>query len=148
MISLPSEPPAIVGDARDVRSIPGLRRSLGGWHGNPLQYSCLEIPMDRGAWQAIVHGITRSQTWLKWLSRQIQRLGAVEVQLRAPLPRCELTGWLKASCGLTWLLKSMKEFISQTREWKASQIEWKECVKAQRYKRDMSDFRELCGGEE
>ena len=43
-------PPANAGDARDVGSIPGLGRSPGGRNGNPLQYSCLEIPMDRGAW--------------------------------------------------------------------------------------------------
>ena len=40
----------------------------GGRHSNPLQYSCLESPMDRGAWQATVHRVVKSQTWLKWLS--------------------------------------------------------------------------------
>ena len=39
--------------------MPGSRRSPGGWHGNPLQYSCLENPMDRGAWRATVHGSQR-----------------------------------------------------------------------------------------
>ena len=43
-------------------SILGLGRSPGGGHGNPLQYSCLENPVDRGDWQAIVHGVTKSQT--------------------------------------------------------------------------------------
>ena len=52
-------------DARDVGSIPGSGRSPGGGHGTPLQYSCLENPMDRGAWWATVHGITKSQSWLK-----------------------------------------------------------------------------------
>ena len=47
------------GDPRDMGSTPGLGRSREGGHGNPLQYSCLENPMDRGAWQAIVH---RSQS--------------------------------------------------------------------------------------
>ena len=42
--------------------------SPGEEHGNPLQYSCLENPMDREAWQATVHGVPKSQTWLKWLS--------------------------------------------------------------------------------
>ena len=55
-------PPANAGDARDMGSIPELGRSPGGGHGNPLQYSCLENPMDRGAWRATVHGITQSQT--------------------------------------------------------------------------------------
>ena len=49
--------PANAGDRRDVCSIPELGRSLGGGHGNPLQYSCLENPMDRGAWGATVQGI-------------------------------------------------------------------------------------------
>jgi len=49
------------GDLRDSNSIPGLGKSPGGGHGNPLQYSCLENPMDRGAWQATVHGVAKSQ---------------------------------------------------------------------------------------
>ena len=53
------EPPANAGDLRDAGLIPGLRRSPGEGNGNPLQYSCLENPMDRGAWQATVHGIER-----------------------------------------------------------------------------------------
>jgi len=54
--------PANAGDIRDAGSIPGMGRSLGGGHGNPLQYSCLENPMDRGAWQATVYGVAKSQT--------------------------------------------------------------------------------------
>ena len=54
--------PASAGDAGDTGSIPGLGRSPGGGHGNPLQCSCLENPMDRGAWQATVHRVTQSQT--------------------------------------------------------------------------------------
>ena len=48
------------GDARSTDSFPGMGRSPGGGHGNPLQYSCLENATDRGAWQATVHGITKS----------------------------------------------------------------------------------------
>ena len=51
--------PANAGDKRDTVLIPGSGRSPGGGHGNPLQYSCLENPRDRGAWQATVHGVTR-----------------------------------------------------------------------------------------
>ena len=58
-------PSANVGDIRGVDSIPGLRRSPGGEHGNPLKCSCLENPMDRGAWQATVQRVTQSQTQLK-----------------------------------------------------------------------------------
>ena len=47
------------GDARDVGSIPGSGRSPGKGHGNPLQHSCLENSLDRGAWQATVYGVTR-----------------------------------------------------------------------------------------
>ena len=54
--------PANAGD-RDVGSIPGSGSSPGGENGNPLQYSCLENPMDWGAWQATVHRIAKSQTW-------------------------------------------------------------------------------------
>ena len=50
-------------------SIPELGRSPGGGHGNPLLYSCLENPMDRGTWQATVHRVTKSPTWLKRLVR-------------------------------------------------------------------------------
>ena len=55
-------------DIRDMGLIPGLGRSPGGGHDNPLQYSCLENPHDRGAWQATVHRVTKSQIWLKHLS--------------------------------------------------------------------------------
>ena len=57
-------PPAIIGDVRDAGLIRGSERS-GGRHGNPLQYSCLENPMDREAWQAIVHRVAKSWTQLK-----------------------------------------------------------------------------------
>ena len=56
------------GDIRDVGSIPGLGRSPGEGNGDPLQYSCLENPMDRGAWQAMVHSVAKSWTQLKQLS--------------------------------------------------------------------------------
>ena len=66
--------PANTGDTGDSGSIPGSRRSPGGSHGNPLQYSCLENLMDRGAWWATVHGVTKNQTRLKQLSSmQAQR---------------------------------------------------------------------------
>ena len=54
--------PANAEDARDTGLIPGWGRSPGGGNGTPLQYSCLKSPTDRGAWQAIVHGVTKSQT--------------------------------------------------------------------------------------
>ena len=66
-------PPASAEDVRDKGSIPGSGKSPGGGHGNPLQYFCLENPMDGGAWWAIVHGVTESWTRLKWLSVQAHR---------------------------------------------------------------------------
>ena len=51
-------------NAGDLGLIPGLGRSPAGGHGNPLQYSCLENPMDRGAWRASVYGVAKNQTQL------------------------------------------------------------------------------------
>ena len=55
-------------NAGDLGSIPGSRRSPGEGNGNPLPYSCLENPMDGGAWWATVHGVTKSRTWLSHLT--------------------------------------------------------------------------------
>ena len=55
-----NNPPANAGDLRNASSIPGSRRSLGGGNGNPLQYSCLETSLGRGAWWASVHGVAKS----------------------------------------------------------------------------------------
>ena len=54
--------PANAGEIRDAGSILGWGRSPGGGNGNPLQYSCLENPMDRGTWWATVHGVAKSRT--------------------------------------------------------------------------------------
>ena len=65
-------PPA---NARHMGSISGLGRSLGGGHGNSLQYSCLENPTDRGAWRATVHRVSKSRSLLKRQSTQQPRAG-------------------------------------------------------------------------
>ena len=62
MVLVVKNTPANAGAVRDVSSIPGWGRSLGGGHGNPLQFSCLENPMDRGAWWATVHRVAKSQS--------------------------------------------------------------------------------------
>ena len=59
MVSVKNRP-ANVGDLRDMGLIPGLGRSLGEGNGDPLQYSCLENPMDKGAWRITVHGVAES----------------------------------------------------------------------------------------
>ena len=58
--------PANAGNIRDVGPIPGSERSPGEGHGNPLQYSCLGNPMDRGAWRAIAHKVAKSWIQVKW----------------------------------------------------------------------------------
>ena len=67
--------PASAGELWDVGSIPGSGRSPGGRHGNQLQDSCLEHPMDGGVWQATVHRVTKSQTQLKQLSTYNKGMG-------------------------------------------------------------------------
>ena len=61
-VSVVKKLPVNAGDLRDMNLIPGSGRSPGEGHGNPLQYSCLENLMDRGAWGVTVHGVTKSQT--------------------------------------------------------------------------------------
>ena len=71
MVLVVKNPPANAGDIRDAGLIPGLGRSPGGEHGNPLQYSCLENPMDRVARQATVHRVAKNQTRLKRLGSHV-----------------------------------------------------------------------------
>ena len=68
LVLLVENQPASAGD-EDV--IPGLERSPGWEHSNPLWYSCLENSLDRGAWQVTVHRDAKSPTWLKWLNRHV-----------------------------------------------------------------------------
>ena len=68
MVLVVKNPPASGGDIRDTGLIPGWGKSPGGGNGHPLQYSCLENPMDRGAWQTTVHRMAKGHTRLKWLS--------------------------------------------------------------------------------
>ena len=61
-VALVKNPPANAGDTRDVGSVPGSVRCPEEENGNPLQYSCLRNSKDRGAWQATVHGVSKSRT--------------------------------------------------------------------------------------
>ena len=80
-------PPAKARYARDVGSIPGSGRSPGGGHGNPLHCSCLENPMDRGTWQAAVHGVTKR--WAHLSMRALHSLGCSSLRRTAEHFRCQ-----------------------------------------------------------
>ena len=93
--------PVYTGDIRDANSIPGLGRSPGGGHDNPLQCSCLENPMDRRAWQATVHRIPKSQTQLKRLSTHVCSPVGFQTLLCMDTARCCLasSGYEVTGCG-------------------------------------------------
>ena len=82
MSTVVKNPPANAGDARHAGSIPGSGKSLGVGNGNPLQYTCMENSMDRGAWWAAVHGITKSWTRLKRLSSSSSSSRALGVKTK------------------------------------------------------------------
>ena len=117
-------PPAKAGH---LCSIPGLGRSPGGGHDNPLQYSCLENPIDRGAWRATVHGITQSQTWLKWLSMHAH----VCVSIYIHINMIEHIHWMKdKNCTIISIIckkidKIQHPFMTKTlKKWDEAPILW------------------------
>ena len=77
--------PSNAGDVRDMGSIPRLGTSPGGGHGNSPQHPCLENPMDRRAWWTTVHGVTKSQTWLKQLSTHMFRDSKSQLKIHSLL---------------------------------------------------------------
>ena len=86
--------PAYAGDTRDISLIPGSGRSPGGGHGNPLPFSCLENPMDRGAWWATVHKVAKSRTGLKRLSTRARTCIHIYVHILFQLfPLYVITGY-------------------------------------------------------
>ena len=98
-----NNPPANAEDIRDSGLIPGLERSPGGGHGNPLKYSCLENPKDRGAWVDTVHGVTKRQAELKQFNTHIHKYIT-----------CYQQGQVKMSSTILYLLvhiKKQKHFI-------------------------------------
>ena len=106
VVQVVKNPPANAGDMRDTGPIPESGRSPGGGHGNPLQYSCLEISVDRGAWWATVHGEAKSRTRLKLLgctgslmpvTRIIYQICGVLSHGRCPAGRCALRSVLAGS---------------------------------------------------
>ena len=126
-------------DARDVGLVPGSGRSPGVGNGNLLQYSCLESSMDRGTWQATVHGVIKSWTWLKWLSTHIRvhqetetragilvvKVGKSEVAQSCPIlcnpmgcsvPGSTIHGIFQARV-LEWVAISFSRRSSRPRDW-------------------------------
>ena len=112
MALMVKNPPANAGDTREVGSIPGSGRSPGIGNGNPLQYSCLENSMDRGAWWAMVHGViqswarlnTKKSTWSLYLwSSQGQLLarsgGLPDRAEPTPTPVSLSSAWTPLACG-------------------------------------------------
>ena len=81
--------PASAGDASDSSLIPGLGRFPGGGHSDPLQYSCLENPMSREAWQTTVHRVAESWTQLKGLSMHASK------EIAVSLRKVHWGGWLR-----------------------------------------------------
>ena len=75
-------PPASAGDVKDSGSMPGSGRFPGEGRGNPLQYSCLDTPMDRGACRATVHRVTKSRTQLKQLSTHSAKMNVISEQYK------------------------------------------------------------------
>ena len=90
-----------VGATGNAGSIPGLGRSPGEGHGNPVQYSCLENPMDRRAWWATVHRVAKSQTWLKQLSTHACRHVCTQGWKKAL--SCRVMGKRDVGGGAGWL---------------------------------------------
>ena len=79
-------PPTNAGGIRDTGSVLGSGRPLEEGHGSPLQYSCLENPMDRGAWQATVHRVTKSRTGLNYLACAVPEAGRLRPGSRHAWP--------------------------------------------------------------
>ena len=105
------KPPANGGDG-DVGLISGLGRSPGGGHGNPLQYSCLENPMDRGAWWATAHGVAKSRTRIKRLRTHAHNLGLTQ---RCPGEDCHPSSVWTFLTGAMLRTSMLRPFIKLVR---------------------------------
>ena len=84
--------PANAGDARDVSSLPSWGRSSEGRNDNPFQYSCLENPLDRRAWSATVHEVTKSWTWLEHLST-CACMHPTPLRIKGPYSEVQVCWW-------------------------------------------------------
>ena len=99
-------PLANAGNVRDMASIPGSGRSPGERHGNPLQYSCLENPTDRGAWRATFHRVAKSRTRLKQLSMHAHTpLSELLFNSMVTVPYFSIQFYLKMYRCQSWTIK-------------------------------------------
>ena len=96
-------------NAGDPGSIPGSGRSPGGEHGNLLQYSCLENPMDRGDWRATVHGVSKIWTRLTWLSLHAWRVTVLIL--------CTLLGWVRGYKRARKVVKDEGQSMGDHKRW-------------------------------
>ena len=94
--------PAKAGDIREVGLIPGSGRSSGVENGNPLRYSCLDNSMTRGAWQAAVHEVTKSQTWLSTHTKQ-QQQKLILILLNSLTPESETEYHIRLAKSFLWV---------------------------------------------
>ena len=138
-------PPTSAGDARDAGLIPGSGRSPGVGNGAPLQYSCLENPMDRGAWRAIVYGVAKS--W-PWLSDWAHCLGNISVGLVLN------SVWVICSGAVVWTdwatSLSLFTFLHWRRKWQPTPVflpgesqGWGSLVGCRLWRRTESDTTEV-----
>ena len=89
----------------DLASIPGLGSSPGGGHGNPLQYSCLENPMGRGAWRVVVHGVSKSRTRLSDQAPAARSIAVMNHGAPLPVSGEPVLGWAHTTPSLRSLRK-------------------------------------------
>ena len=111
--SVIKNPPAMWEMAGDLASIPGSGRFLGRGQGNPLRYSCLENPMDRGAWQATVQGVTKSLTQLKLLSTRAHSMDIAQSE-QTPASSITQSEQTPASTDADWLRSRLSGHIQSS----------------------------------
>ena len=119
VVHMAKNPHANARDARNAASILGLGRSPGVGNGNPLQYYCLEIPMDRGAWQVIVHGVAKSWTQLSTHTPHVTYCLKTKIKFSQKVffiqPGLKATPILISQCQLFWESLKRRHIIPKVR---------------------------------
>ena len=106
-------------DARNAASVLGVGRSLGAGNGNPLQYYCLEIPVDRGAWRVIVHGVAKGRTQLSTRTPHVTYCLKTKIKFSQKVfliqPGLKATPVLINQCQLFWESLKRRHIILEVR---------------------------------